>query len=110
MVRARMARVALVAALGLAGGCSSVNSCGCEPSWTSRLTGLFRHNSAPAEVVGAPFDGPPIGEPPPFAEPGCQPSMPMPMPMPLPQSGPPPLIPAPQPAYPTQAQRMPYQP
>jgi hypothetical protein len=114
-----MARVALVAALGLAAGCSSMNnSCSsCEPSFTSRLTGLFRHRSTPTEVVGAPFDGPLIGEPSPFEGPGCQPmpfppSGPQPFPpsaLPLPQSSPPPLIPAPTPTYPIEAQRMPYQ-
>ena len=111
MVRARMARVALAAALGLAAGCSSMSSScsSCSPSWTSRLTGMFRHNSVPAEVVGAPIDGPPLGEPGPYDGPGC---------MPVPQSSPPPLVPAPHsglipappPVFHNEAQRMPYQP
>jgi hypothetical protein len=97
-----MARVAVAAALGLACGCSSMSSsCSGCPSWTSRLTGLFHRNSAPAEVVGAPIDGPPIGDPGPYDAPGW---------LPVPQSGPPPLIPAPRPYFPNEAQRMPYQP
>jgi hypothetical protein len=102
-----MARVAVAAALGLACGCSSMSSsCSdCSPSWTSRLTGLFHRNRAPVEVVGSPFEGPPIADPGPgpypYNGPGCEP---------LPQTGPPPLFPPPRPFGTNEAQRMPYQP
>jgi hypothetical protein len=96
-----MARVAVAAALGLASGCSSLSSCSDCSSWTSRLTSLFHRNAVPAEVVGAPIDGPVLGDPGPYDGPGC---------LPVPQSAPPPLIPPPRPGYPSEAQRMPYQP
>ncbi len=115
MVRARMAGVALAAALGLACGCSTpsgCSSCG-GSSFTSRLTGLFRHNSAPVEVVGSPVDGPVIADPglgscdgPDCA--GGPPTFVPPPPQSFgPQSFAPPLAPVP-PV--TEAQRMPYQP
>ena len=120
MVRTRMARVAVAAALGLACGCSSMSSScsSCSPSLTSRLTGLFRRDSAPVEVVGSPFEGPPITDPGccgPYNGPGFPPvpqSGPYDGPgyLPVPQTGPPPLIPAPRPFAPNEAQRMPYQP
>jgi hypothetical protein len=104
MVRARMARVALVAVLGLACGCSTPSGgSGCSScSLTSRLTSLFRRNNAPTEVVGTPVDGPVIVDPGTFPGDGSG--------YPVPQSYPPPLIPAPRPAPGTEAQRMPYQP
>jgi hypothetical protein len=115
-----MARAALVAALGLACGCSTPSSCSSCPgqSFTSRLTGLFRHSGS-AEVVGAPIDGPVIADPGSFSGgypgtypggfpgtfhgegPGCSP---------LPQSYAPPLAPPPRPLSSDEARRMPYQP
>jgi hypothetical protein len=110
MVRARLAGVALAAALGLACGCSTPSGCSsCSgSSFTSRLAGLFRHGgSAPVEVVGSPVDGPIIPEPgccdgPGFAAPPPSPAFP-----PVPQSFAPPLAPPPREL---EAQRMPYQP
>jgi hypothetical protein len=105
MVRARMARLALAAALGVACGCSSVSSCSSCPgeSFTSRLTSLFRRDrGVPVEVVGEPAVGPVIADPGigpgpgPYEGPGCAP---------LPQSVAPPLFPPP-----NEAHRMPYQP
>jgi hypothetical protein len=117
MVRARIAGVALAAALGLVSGCSTPSGCSSCPgtSFTSRLTGLFRHNSTPVEVVGSPIDGPVIADP----GPGCcdgsggglppQSFPPMPQSFgPVPQSFAPPL--APPPRQFNEAQRMPYQP
>src|SRR5438128_10979505 len=97
MVRARIAGVALAAALGLACGCSTPSGCSSCPgtSLTSRLTGLFRHNSTPVEVVGSPIDGPVIADPGPgpYEGPGCAPVSPS-FP-PVPQSFAPPLAPPP---------------
>src|SRR5947208_15822252 len=117
MVRARLARVALVAALGVACGCSTPSSCSScsRESFTSRLTGLFRRDrGTPVEVVGEPGEGPVIPDPGtgpgPYEGPGCmtppqtfapppQPFAPPPQPFaPLPQSRAPPLYPPPQPS------------
>jgi hypothetical protein len=113
MVRARLAGVALAAALGLACGCSTPSGCSSCPgsSFTSRLAGLFRHgSSAPVEVVGSPIDGPMIPEPGLCDGPGCAsppPAFPPAFP-PVPQSFAPPLAPPPHEL--NEAQRMPYQP
>ncbi len=105
MVRARMAGVALAAALGLACGCSTPSSCSsCSGgSFTSRLTGLFRRNRAPVEEVGSPVEGPVITDPGPgpYEGPGFV--------APVPQTFAPPLAPPP-PGTLNEAQRMPYQP
>lgn len=114
MVRARLAGVALAAALGLACGCSTPSGCSsCSgTSFTSRLTGLFRRDR-PVEVVGSPIEGPVIADP----GPGCCegsggiPPQPFPPPQgfaPAPQSFAPPLAPTPHEL--NEAQRMPYQP
>jgi hypothetical protein len=115
MVRARIAGVALAAALGLACGCSTPSGCSSCPgtSLTSRLTGLFRRNNTPVEVVGSPIDGPVIADPgsahcegPGF---GSGPALPDgPSFPPVPQSFAPPLAPPPREL--NEAQRMPYQP
>src|SRR3954451_2096424 len=108
MVRARIAGVALAAALGLVCGCSTPSSCSsCSgSSLTSRLTGLFRRNGAPTEVVGAPIDGPVIGDP---GSGSCEaPGYPGTGFPPMPQTFAPPL--APPPLSLNEAQRMPYQP
>ncbi len=102
MVRARLARVALVAALGLASGCSSMSPCSGNCSLMSRLTGFFRHDRSSTEVVGTPIEGPVIADPGSFEAP---PTFGLP-----PQSAPPPLFPAPRPTITNEAQRMPYQP
>jgi hypothetical protein len=121
MVRARIAGVALAAALGLACGCSTPSGCSsCSgTSFTSRLTGLFRRDRTPTEVVGSPIEGPVIGEPGPgccdgsgglppqsFAPPPSFAPAPQPF-APPPQSFAPPLAPPPREL---EAQRMPYQP
>jgi len=130
MVRARLAGVALAAALGLACGCSTPSGCSTcsgSSSFTSRLAGLFRRGGTPVEVVGSPVDGPSIPEPgccdgqgfasPPTAFPAVPPAFP-PAPQsfapaapafpPAPQSFAPPLAPPPHEL--NEAQRMPYQP
>jgi hypothetical protein len=121
MVRAHLARVALLAALGLAAGCSTPSSCSsCSgSSFTSRLTGLFRHDRGRGEVVSPGFEGPVIGDPGVMPEsPGCAPGFapgfspgfsPMPQMM-TPQTIAPPLVPTPPPASGLEARRMPYQP
>jgi hypothetical protein len=101
MVRARMARVALVAALGLACGCSTPSTCS-SCSLTSRLTGLFRRGGTSQEVVGVPVEGPVIADPGTIS--GEGPSW-----VPMPQTYAPPLAPPPRPLT-NEAQRMPYQP
>jgi hypothetical protein len=105
MVRARMAGVALAAALGLACGCSTPSSCSScsSSSFTSRLTGLFRRNSPPTDVVGSPIEGPVISDPGPGPAPCESSGFP-----PMPQTFSPPLAPPPLPL--NEAQRMPYQP
>ncbi len=106
MVRARMAGVALAAALGLACGCSTPSGCsGCSgSSLTSRLTGLFRRDAVSSEVVGSPVEGPVISEP--CDGGGC--AAPPAFTGPLPQTFAPPL--APPPRLQNGAQPMPYQP
>ena len=105
MVRARLAGIALLAAVGLACGCSTPSSCGgcSNDSFSARLTSLFHRNRTPPEVVGV---GPEI-EGPPIVDPGF-----MPPPdagfAPIPQTIAPPLVPPPVPG--TEARRMPYQP
>jgi len=105
MVRARLARVALLAALGVASGCSTPSSCtSCsDSSITTRLTSLFRRNRATTtEVIGPTVEGPVL------VDPGVLPENPGFAPMP--QSIAPPLIPPPQPLQNGEARRMPYQP
>ena len=113
MVRARLFRVALAAALGLACGCSTPSSCSSCPgsSFTSRLTSLFRRDRASEREIGCcPIDGPVIADPGCCDGPGCAAGAPQPFP-PMPQSfPPPPLAAVPQPLPTNEAQRLPYQP
>jgi hypothetical protein len=117
MVRARLARVSLAAALGLACGCST--PCGCPGTgFGSRLASLFHHDHAVGgEVVASPgcCEGPGLG----YAGPGLVGPGEVPDfgPVPGPTFTPPPpapltspLVPAPQPVLPGTAQPMPYQP
>ena len=74
MVRARLAGIALLAAVGLACGCSTPSSCGgcSNDSFSARLTSLFHRNRTPPEVVGVgpEIEGPPIVDPGFYASPG----------------------------------------
>src|SRR5947208_3048023 len=99
MVRARLAGVALAAALGLACGCSTPSGCS-SCSLSSRLTGLFRRDRASTEVIGGAAEGPVIGDPGEGA--GCAPPT---FVAPLPQTFAPPLAPPP---LQNGAQPMPY--
>jgi hypothetical protein len=113
MVRARVFRVALAAALGLACGCSTPSGCPNNNTFGSRLTSLFRRDRAREhEIDCCPADGPVIADPGACCDgPGCAAPAPPPSPFPpMPQTFAPPLAQAVRPIPANEAQRVPYQP